>query len=156
MVLCEEFDDNTKSIKGIFNEITTNSSNRVSFCLVTFINSVGRIEENEFTLHFYIVERDADASGKRRGIYIGAADFFRDTFKKIESERSIERNDSGFSHIKIQNIPFISEGNYLIQAFKCNGRIGEETYTQLKQNSDVYRREGKLISVAELKIRFPK
>ena len=57
LVLCQKYDDETKTIGKIFNEITTNAKHEATFSVITFMNGIDDgINDDEKNREKYLAE----------------------------------------------------------------------------------------------------
>ena len=89
LILCQEYDKKTKTIKKIFNEITTNNKHEATFSVITFVNGLyGDNEEDRFILHYFLVQAKENTKQNverpRMGLYLGATEFYRRPEKNLK------------------------------------------------------------------------
>lgn len=162
LILCKDFDEETKTIYKMFNEITTNEKHRATFTLVTFVNSIKRRarddEKNnsDFVLHYYLMEQKRDENGKRKGIYLGAIGY-TDNDQNNSTECGFEEKNSTFAQMEFNGAPFLNETEYRIEAYMVKGNIDSGlNYFELKKDSAKYRSDGELVSAVAFNVKFPK
>lgn len=157
LVLCQDFDEENKTIYKMFNKITTDINHTATFSLVTFLNGFGDEEnETEFTLHYYLMEPELEEKGKKRGIYLGAIDFIRNSKDQSNESEDAERNNT-FAEMRLNNVPFLHSVEYRIEAYKVKEKLDPKLdYFELRGKSSEYRKSGELVSVANFDVEFPK
>lgn len=160
LVLCQRYDDKTKTISNVFNEITTNDKHEATFSVITFMNEIisdDNVADEEFVLHYFLVETREDEAGRRRGLYLGATDFYRNPQEGYKNRNCLSNNDNTFSDLTFENVSFIGEGKYRIEAFKVDGVLDEnEDYEQLREKSNEFRRIGEYVSFTSFTVKYPK
>lgn len=159
LVLCQEYDKKTKTIKKIFNEITTNNKHEATFSVITFVNGFyGNNEEDRFILHYFLVQAKENTKQNverpRMGLYLGATEFYRRPEKK--SENNFNNCDNTFSELAFEDIPFIGEGEYIIEAYKVDGILDEnEPYEELREKAIDVRKDAECVSTILFKVNYP-
>ncbi len=156
MVLCQKYNNETKTINKIFNEITTNDKHEVSFSIITFVNGVGHEQpEERFVLHYFLVEKNADYQGKRLGLYLGATGFYRNNQEGYDNERCLSSTDNTFAEMAFENVPFLKETEYCIEVYKAEGTL-EGDYETLREKAQKLKETTELISYVSFNVNYPK
>lgn len=159
LVLCQNYDKKTKTINKMFNEITTNNKHEATFSIITFINGIYDYEEEvRFILHYFLVEAKGntkqDMERPRMGLYLGATEFYKNSEKK--SENNFYDSNNTFSELAFEDIPFIGEGEYTIEAYKVDGILDEnEPYEELREKAIDVRKDAECVSTILFKVNYP-
>lgn len=157
IVLCQKYDDSTKTIEQMFNEITTNERNEASFSVITFINAIGDIQDlgNGFVLHYFLMKKAVAKNQKRQGIYLGAVDFTVNSEEEYEKDNYLSSSNSTYGSLTFEKVPFLEQGEYSIEVYKGSSLENkDESYTSLKKNASRYMEEGELISSMFFQVRL--
>ena len=88
------------------------------------------------------------------GLYLGATEFYRRPEKK--SENNFNNCDNTFSELAFEDVPFIGEGEYTIEAYKVNGILDEnESYEELREKAIDVRKDAECVSTILFKVNYP-
>lgn len=154
LVLCQKYDDETKTIGKIFNEITTNAKHEATFSVITFMNGIddGTNDDENFVLHYFLVEME-----RRRGLYLGATEFYKNSNEEQKAKDYLSNSGNTFSELTFENVPFIGEGEYKIEAYKVNGVLDDsEDYEELRKKANDFRKNGEFVSFASFIVKYPR
>lgn len=158
LVLCQKYDDETKTISNIFNEITTNVKHEATFSVITFMNGIDDNPSDEnFVLHYFLLKTENETMGRRRGLYLGATEFHKNFQEEQKAKGYLPNSDNTFSELTFENVPFIGEGEYKIEAYKVNGVLDDnEDYDELREKSNDFRKNGEFVSFASFIVKYPR
>ena len=155
LVLCRKYDDEEKTINNMFNKITTNNKHEATFSVITFVNGIDNADSDEqFVLHYFLVKMEDDENGGKKGLYLGATAFFSRSSNKNSDELS---SNNTFSELTFEDVPFIGEGRYRIEAYKVMGSLGEnKDYEKLREKALDFRKNGEYVSFASFIVKYQK
>ena len=154
LVLCQKYDDETKTIGKIFNEITTNAKHEATFSVITFMNGIddGINDDENFVLHYFLVEME-----RRRGLYLCATEFYKNSNEEKKEKDYLSNSGNTFYELTFENVPFIGEGEYKIEAYKVNGVLDDsEDYEELRKKANDFRKNGEFVSFASFIVKYPR
>lgn len=156
LIVCEGYDENTRSIHRVFNEITTDEKHEATFSLITFINELSEVEEDKnFVLHYFLMIDQSFENGKKRGIYLGASEFHRKISKSSENDSGYVSKNNTFSGMTFEEVPFITEAEYCIEAYMVEGNLEKSAYETLRGKAAQFRQKGKLVSYVTFDVKYP-
>lgn len=130
IILCEKYEND--SVINICNRIKTNPEHKADFTIVTFWNCVGNLTCGEFGAHYYITQMSKEEKGK--SLYVGS--IFGDFVEKGV--------DNMLTKIKLQNVPFISDGEHRLEVYyddkaEGRGKSFEECKQMLAEGKEKYK-----------------
>lgn len=151
MILCESADENTSNINNIFDVITMDDEQRISFTVAVFINAI-EWDVDRFKLYFFVQNLDKGLS-----TYLGSADFSNEKSQKKRSNGNYEfgsrKNMGQFTtNFLVEKLYIPEAGSYEIQLYMAEGEDAEDLDSKTLEESIAFAIDERLVATYDFEV----